>query len=563
MGIEGGAPTTVRVMCTAAVHGPTELLRKSVVAVSDDCYDSSSDAETDLHQLQLQQVDECALAADLRRRTSIPPTFAYGADISLDSADGADSRAESSTPAKALVEERRWRSFDCAASDASTTIAGRSLSMDLLDSRIQHESEQVSKCRAKLGRDRRLGWVRAVKGVFRSSSKKEQVALLQMHLVAEVAKGHRSLTILNDTKTLLRAMEDASSSDTEASRASAVSLADDPSTQKLLDGIENADQMLAEDNRHHILSLQSRWLQELVRLHADKSVSVTKPLGVAPSTVMQQFLSEFVRPDGSQRVPCAFDRPTIALVRFEKIVNKCKLIKPALKRALDQVCRDTMAAFTRVGGRGASVFDDRDARDVMQSLVREIVDAVAEEAWVADPLRPILTAFVEQMVYSRLACACYYAEATELDELNETWREQAAKMSGLGLHEVGLPATLTVAADAPTPLFAKSIVAFNAIPHVVPSCVLAAFLNAVRVLYREAHQTIGVAASAMSADVLLPLLVFVLSRSDLPHVHSQVYLMKEFAIDESQEGSEAAYYLACLQAAMGYIMTRDASVATA
>lgn len=566
MGVEG------TISSAASSHrDPTELLRRSVVAVTDFGSDAEDFGGSDA------DADDVLLAAECRRRTSIPPTFAFGADTKLGGVGGA---------AAAAAEERRWRSFDCAESTASQG-SSKAASMELLASRIQLESDQVSKCCAKLGRGR-FEWARAVKGMFRSSSKKEQVQLLQMQLVAEVAKGHRSLAILNDMKTLVMTMDD---SDAESSRASFVSVIDDPNNQKLLDGIENADQVLAEDNLHHVLSRQSRWLQELIRLHADKKLNVSKPHGVAPTAVMQQFLGEFVRPDGMHRVPCAFDMPTVALVRFEKMINKYKFIKPSLKTALDQVCHDTMASFTRgnqLSSGNANVFDDREARDVMQSLIREIVDAIAEEAWVGEPLRPILRAFVEQMVFSRLACACYRSLSTELDELNTAWREQVAKVRSLGLHEVGLPFELPASSKSgagPTvvdgelsavvagmslkpaasdaALFAKSIQAFNCIPHLVPSCVLAAFLNAVRVMYRETSQALGVSASCMSADVLLPLLVFVLSRCDLPHLHSQVYLMEEYAIEESQEGSEAAYYLACLKAAMGYIMTRDSAAAAA
>jgi len=98
--------------------------------------------------------------------------------------------------------------------------------------------------------------------------------------------------------------------------------------------------------------------------------------------------------------------------------------------------------------------------------------------------------------------------------------------------------------------------------------VLAALLDAVRTLYAEAAAALQ--EPSVSADVLLPLLVFVLSRAELPHLHSQVFLMEQFAVgpastglrlsrasdtgDEDSDGSEAAYYLACLQAAMGYLM---------
>uniref|UniRef100_K3X6B7 VPS9 domain-containing protein n=2 Tax=Globisporangium ultimum (strain ATCC 200006 / CBS 805.95 / DAOM BR144) TaxID=431595 RepID=K3X6B7_GLOUD len=554
MGIEG-APSALRGSC------PTELLRKSVVAVADCDLDDACASETVQANDNNDTDDEC------RRRTSIPPTFAYGAEMQL---------------GRGPVEERRYRSFDWSGSTASQS-STKAASLESLTTRIQQENEKVKQRTAKLGR--RFEWMRSMKSLFSSSTKKEQVQLLQMQMVAEVAKGTRSLAILNDMKTLVMTMEEEElesevekSSSSRESRSSMVSTIDG-NNQRLLDGIENADQVLADDNLHHILSIQTRWLQELICLHADKKNNVSKKHGVAPSVVMQQFLNEFVRPDGMQRVPCAFDLPTVALVRFEKLINRYKFMKPALKKALDQVCQDTMASVVARSSSGnASVFENREARDVMQSLIREIVDAIAEEAWVVTNNRSILRAFVEQMVFSRLACACLRSASTELDEMNSTWREQVAKASTLGLHQVGLPfevegrksdetglsvvdgelsGVLGGGSDVDAVLFAKSIEAFNKIPYLVPSCVLAAFLNAVRVLYRETNEMLGVSPSCMSADVLLPLMVFVLSRSDLPHLHSQVFMMEEYAIDESKEGSEAAYYLACLKAAMGYIMTKD------
>ncbi|KAF1323446.1 Vacuolar sorting protein 9, partial [Globisporangium splendens] len=558
MGIEG-VPSALRGSC------PTELLRKSVVAVADCDLDDACASETVQANDNNDNDDE---GDECRRRTSIPPTFAYGAEMQL---------------GRGPVEERRYRSFDWSGSTTSQS-STKAASLESLTTRIQQENEKMQQRTAKLGR--RFEWMRSMKSLFSSSTKKEQVQLLQMQMVAEVAKGTRSLAILNDMKTLVLTMEDEEleseaekSSSSRESRSSVVSTID-TNNQRLLDGIENADQVLADDNLHHILSIQTRWLQQLICLHADKKYSVLKKHGVAPSVVMQQFLNEFVRPDGMQRVPCAFDLPTVALVRFEKLINRYKFMKPSLKKALDQVCQDTMASVVARSstGNANNVFENREVRDVMQSLIREIVDAIAEEAWVVTNSRSILRAFVEQMVFSRLACACFRSSSTELDEMNSTWREQVAKASALGLHQVGLPfevegrksdetglsvvdgelsGVLGGGTDIDAVLFAKSIEAFNQIPYLVPSCVLAAFLNAVRVLYRETNDVLGVSPASMSADVLLPLMVFVLSRSDLPHLHSQVFMMEEYAIDESKEGSEAAYYLACLKAAMGYIMTKD------
>ncbi|GMF64996.1 unnamed protein product [Phytophthora lilii] len=359
-----------------------------------------------------------------------------------------------------------------------------------------------------------------------------------MQLVAEVATGNRSLAVLSDMRTLL-ALDEADELATRHRGSFAAS-------QTLLDGIEHSDRALAEDWLRQVLQLQAAYLAKLMELHGQKSL---QPSGLT----LQQLLMQV------DSLVAARDEPAPALVRFEKLLSRQKLLKPELKKALDKLCLDTMRSFTRASSQPGpkTVFDDREPRDVMQSLVQEIENAVATEAKLDQAQRPALRVFVEHMIFCRLACACYRGTAADLDELNASWREQAAKMRELSLEQVGLPVDIPEEAKQQE-IFSESIKAFNKMPHLVPSSVLASFMRAVCTLYREAKEGLGLDSGCISADVLLPLLVYVLSRCDLPHLHSQVYLMEQYAIDESQDGSEAAYYLACLQAAMGYIMGNGA-----
>ncbi|RAW33768.1 hypothetical protein PC110_g9914 [Phytophthora cactorum] len=428
------------------------------------------------------------------------------------------------------AKARRWRSFDAAVSDDSVA----SSALDQLTRRIQQESQHVLKRKARLSKRREL--LRSVKG-WLSSSRRDQVALLQMQLVAEVATGNRSLAVLSDMRTLLALDEaDDLASGSQRHRGSFAA------SQTLLDGIEQSDRALAEDWLRQVLQLQASYLGKLMELHGQKSL---QPSGVTLQQLLEQVNS----------VTSAKDEPTAALVRFEKLLSRQKLLKPELKKALDKLCLDTMRSFTRASSQPGpkTVFEDREPRDVMQSLVQEIVSAVATEAKLDKKQLPALRVFVEHMVFSRLACACYRGTAADLDELNASWREHAAKMRVLSLEEVGVPVQIPEEAKQQE-IFSESIAAFNQIPHLVPSSVLSSFMRAVCTLYREAKDGLGLDSSCISADVLLPLLVYVLSRCELQHLHSQVYLMEQYAIDESQDGSEAAYYLACLQAAMGYIM---------
>ncbi|KAJ0398741.1 hypothetical protein ATCC90586_008125 [Pythium insidiosum] len=493
------------------------------------------------------------------RRTSIPPGYSYGA-----------SRSSDVTTPTADVAERRWRSFDCAGSAKAEKLGE-------LEARIAQEHAQARRCSERLRPRKRSALLRSIQALFSSEKKKEQLRLRQMQMVAEAATRARSLVVLNDLRTLVLTTDDDMDDDMDDSderrppqtptptrgdaARSSFATTIDSSVQRLLDGLSDADQVLADDSLHRILELQTHWLQLAFDMHADKKYDVPRSLGVSGAVALQQFLSEFARPDGRHRVPCALDAPTPALIRFEKLVTRFHLLKPHVKRSLDRLCRDTMSSFVRRDGVTPEasitehVWGSREPRDVMQSLVHEIEDAIVEEAHVPDTTRSILHVFVEQMIYSRLAGACYRSVAAELDEQNARWREDIAASRNLAIDDVGLPVDIPEALrEQLAPAFAKSIDAFNRIPHLVPSCVLAAFISAIRVLYAEADELLGLSCACISADVLLPLLVHVLSHCDLPHLHSQIYLLEHFAIETSTEGSEAAYYVACLQAAVGYIM---------
>uniref|UniRef100_M4BB38 VPS9 domain-containing protein n=1 Tax=Hyaloperonospora arabidopsidis (strain Emoy2) TaxID=559515 RepID=M4BB38_HYAAE len=460
-------------------------------------------------------------AAALRRRTSIPSTFSFGGvDHAIPAADNG---------------QRRWRSFDAAVVDN----AAASSALELLSRRIQQESQHVLKRKARLSKRREL--LRSV-SCWLSSSRRDQVALLQMQLVAEVATGNRLLAVLSDMRTML-ALDEADEAALTSSQRQRGSFG---ASQSLLDGMEQQSDsaLLAEDWLRQVLQLQAKYLGKLMELHRQKNL---EPAGLT----LEHLLTTQV-----ESMTSAKDEPTPALVRFEKLLSRQKLLKPELKKALDKLCLTTMRSFTRASSQPGpeTIFDDREARDVMHSLVQEIVSAVAVEAKLVKTLLPALRVFVEHMVFSRLACACYRGTAADLDDLNTSWREQTAKMRKPSLKEVGLPVEVLVDEAQEEKIFSKSIAAFNQIPRLVPSSVLVSFMRAVCTLYSEAKEGLGLDSGCISADVLLPLLVYVLSRCELPHLHSQVYLMEQYAIDETQDGSEAAYYLACLQAAMGYIV---------
>jgi hypothetical protein len=278
------------------------------------------------------------------------------------------------------------------------------------------------------------------------------------------------------------------------------------------------------------------------------SDSIKKPF------VMNGFLCEFL-PTGTfmqqqqQCIPCAFDCPTKALVQFEMLLMQHDILQSSLRNALDQLSLDyfssTIDSLPRI-----------EPREVFKSIMREICDAIIKETNIQSTLIHVLQAFVEQMVFSRLGNICYVPYVNDLNECNLHFQKQLLKTKCFDIYQIGLPKEiLQVVLKFPVD-YQNSIETFSKIPHLIPSSVLAGFLLAVRTLYEETRHFFDIQCnSSISADILLPLLVYVLSRARVPFLYTQVFLMENYAIDPSKEGSEAAYYLACLQAAMGYIMS--------
>lgn len=609
-----------------------------------------------------------------RRRTSLPSAFTFGTQSQTQ--EHTDVKGEVH-PKSNKSDQRRPRSFDCVVSTdssadssqrvswkrflrprrsrqteevsdlmrhpLSTTLTSTSMkSLDLLETRIRYEQNQVSQCANKIWKVSFSGhWFNSMQCVL-SSRRKELIRVKNLRLVIEAAQKKRSLDLLNDLRLCVLSLEDedefgADDNEEDLERDSendlgvqrkrlesdsgdncaleadklrisnrysitSISSTSSSNSQQIFE-VEDTDTMLAYDTLVYVLRSQSQWLRHLIKLRKKRKTSISK-FGLnkkdriingantishresssetrlkARHTVVQNFLASFRDVNGSISVPYASDIPTIALVQFEKIVAKYELVKPAMKEALDTLYDDTLKSFigteetlqcpskctkSMEQKSRSQLFDERDPRDVMASITREIVDSILEMAQIqASEYRYTLYLFVEQMIFSRLACACYRPISMELDDLNTIWRMQVAKVRTLSLQEAGFPSKNLAAS---TSNFSKSLEAVNQMPYLVPSAILSAYMKAIRLVHEEAAGMLNVSRSCISADVLLPALVYILSRSDLPHIHSQVYLMEHFSVETLESwqmndcqdaGSETAYYVACLQAAIGYIMSYD------
>jgi len=107
-------------------------------------------------------------------------------------------------------------------------------------------------------------------------------------------------------------------------------------------------------------------------------------------------------------------------------------------------------------------------------------------------------------------------------------------------------------------LFTKAREAFMAASSLVPCDLLEEMMHGIVVLHHEAAKVFG--TTRIPVDTFFPILSFVLLFCDLPHIHSQLYLLENFAITSSNLNGEESYYVYCIHAAVEYICNFSSKV---
>ncbi|KDO26960.1 hypothetical protein SPRG_07673 [Saprolegnia parasitica CBS 223.65] len=116
--------------------------------------------------------------------------------------------------------------------------------------------------------------------------------------------------------------------------------------------------------------------------------------------------------------------------------------------------------------------------------------------------------------------------------------------SSVDLTTLGAPATVVAAGSLPATEAAIARIAVE----VTPGGVVAAVLDAMHTMHNEVGQ---LGCPSLNADVLIPLLIFVIARANVPALLRRLALASTFSFDD---GSEAAYYLTCMQAAVSVVL---------
>ena len=110
---------------------------------------------------------------------------------------------------------------------------------------------------------------------------------------------------------------------------------------------------------------------------------------------------------------------------------------------------------------------------------------------------------------------------------------------------------------APPPPLAAASVLGEVCMLASPVDQLLCLYRAVGLVHRHAGDVSGVEGSAIGADSLMPLLVWTVCHTPMPHAFAALEYCRELSSKEQQTASELGYYLACLEGACLYIL--DAS----
>jgi len=92
----------------------------------------------------------------------------------------------------------------------------------------------------------------------------------------------------------------------------------------------------------------------------------------------------------------------------------------------------------------------------------------------------------------------------------------------------------------------------------VPDDILQCLLACAQAIYRSARENAVARASEhaydeVGADSFLPIFIYVVIHSDLPHVHRTLHMVSQYS-SESERMAESGYYVTCFEGAITYLM---------
>ncbi|CAK4661164.1 hypothetical protein LEN26_015043 [Aphanomyces euteiches] len=301
---------------------------------------------------------------------------------------------------------------------------------------------------------------------------------------------------------------------------------------------------LRRDTIYRTLYSQRKWLHAILthaktvpnsslrRQSADDIISPASPLrrmSLDECSGEPSLLSYYLVRD----TDVSDDMPSDAYLAFESFLLTSHFDKAAIGVGFEKHCCDSLLTLS--------------STTTFQSLVTQVAQALSDEHDVS-ATNPELLCFVRQMVYSRVGAVFIAPVAAKLERDQVTLAQYTGQATALEhLVEVGLPSS--------TMALRRTMHAFEEMAFFMPDHIVHDLLTAVAILHDEVSATLACDSTSLSADVILPVLVVVVTHAKLSFLHSQVFAMEALALDNGQTGGEAAYYVALLQAAIAATAT--------
>ncbi|KDO34246.1 hypothetical protein SPRG_22074 [Saprolegnia parasitica CBS 223.65] len=195
-------------------------------------------------------------------------------------------------------------------------------------------------------------------------------------------------------------------------------------------------------------------------------------------------------------------------------------------------------------------------RATFTALHREICAHLATEHGVS-AVDHTLRRLVRRLLCGRLGAAFYAPAVTTLAQDQRQFDASVESVRQLSLTDVGL-IDVGVAHDEIS--LCRTIDAIEELPVLLPDDMLQTLMTAIATLHDEVGDALGVTSSlCLSADIVLPILVSVLSNAQLPLLYMQLHAMEAMGLEDASVGGETSYYVALLQAAAAAVVQHAAS----
>ncbi|CCI39456.1 unnamed protein product [Albugo candida] len=202
-------------------------------------------------------------------------------------------------------------------------------------------------------------------------------------------------------------------------------------------------------------------------------------------------------------------------------------------------------------------------------LTSKLIRTLRHDFDIANNVTMSLNIFVQRTIFPRVSLLCYTQQSIrECQRKDQHWRKVCDELRGIAMEAFRIPIHLTdrIQRELPHRRFSsklkkipqrgfvyliRSIDAFSAMRSIVPCDLLDELMQGIVVLHHEAALVLG--TTQFSVEIFFPLLAYVLLHSDLPHIHTQLYLLDHFAINNGNINGEDSYYVYCVHGAIEYI----------